>query len=224
MDSVECSHEEGRQVRLLVADDHILVAQGIGQLLQPHFPHVRIVDSGEALMSALMSDTYDVVITDVSMSGMSGIEAMQQARQAGCTVPFIFLTMHGGAAISADAIRSGASGYLLKTSAGEELVRAVREVLAGRTYVASDIALRAIHGERQPSVILTDKQQRILEHVARGLRSKQIAYELGLSVRTVESHKYTIMQEFGVHGTVELVRRAEELGLIDPYSRRTSAA
>lgn len=224
MDAVEYPYEERQCVRLLVADDHILVAQGIEQLLRPCFGHVRVVNSGEALMDALMHHTYDVVITDVSMDGMSGIEAMQQTRRLGCTVPFIFLTMHGGAAIAAEAIRSGASGYVLKSSAGEDLLHAIREVLAGRTYVASSVALRAIHGmEGQPGSGLTDKQRRILEYVGKGLRSKQIAYELGISVRTVESHKYTIMQELGVHGTVELVRRAEELGLLDLRTLRTAS-
>ena len=225
MDPVEYPYEDRQHVRLLVADDHILVAQGIEQLLRPCFGHVRIVNSGEALMDALMHHTYDVVVADISMDGMSGIEAMQQARRLGCAVPFIFLTMHGGAAVAAEAIRSGASAYILKSAAGEDLLHAIREVLAGRTYVASSVAVRTIHGmDGQSSGGLTDKQMRILDYVAQGLRSKQIAYELGISVRTVESHKYTIMQELGVHGTVELVRRAEELGLLDRYSRRTSVA
>lgn len=211
--------------RLLVADDHRVVAQGVERLLLECFEYVDIVQSGEDVVEWVLAGRTDLVIADISMPGISGIEAMRRVRQRGVVTPFVFLTMHGDCRVAAEAIRSGASGYLLKSSAGEELVRAIREVQAGRTYVTPTLAGPTIFAsEQNVDCNLTEKQRRILGYVAQGLRSKQIAYELGISVRTVESHKYAIMQQLGVHGTVELVRKAEQLGLLPGGVRERSAA
>jgi len=173
------------------------------------------VRSGEAIVEAVERDAPDIVVADISMEGMSGVDAMRVVRERGFDTPFLFLTMHSDPELAAEAIQSGASGYVLKASAGDELVRAILEVLAGRTYVTPTLAARTIRaGAERTGAALTQKQREILVRVAQGLRSKQIAYELGLSVRTVESHKYTIMQELGVHSTVELVRKAAQAGLI----------
>lgn len=201
-------------LRILVADDHVLVAQGIERLLLECFETVELVASGEDLIAAVHRERPDVVVTDISMAGVSGIDAMKMLRDDGYAMPFVFLTMHSDSTIAAEAVKAGASGYVLKSSAGEELVRAIQEVVAGRTYVTPSLAVNAIISSERRHYNLTDKQHRILQFVAKGLRSKQIAYELGVSVRTVESHKYAIMQELGVHGTVELVRKAEQEGLI----------
>ena len=208
-----------RDIGLLLADDHLLVAQGVERLLMECFGDVRLVQSGEALVAAVQTAEPDVVISDITMEGISGIDAMRQLRELGHQTPFIFLTMHGSPEMASEAIQAGGSGYVLKHSAGEELVRAVQEVLAGRTYVTPTLAVRTISASATPrtSHALTDKQSDILHRVARGLRSKQIAWELGLSVRTVESHKYTIMQVLGVHSTVDLVRKASRLGLISGF-------
>lgn len=212
-------------LRLLVADDHLVVAQGIERLLLECFEHVDVVVSGEAVVDCVLAGNTDLVITDISMLGISGIEAMRRVHRLGYRTPFIFLTMHGDCRMAAEAIRNGASGYLLKSSAGEELVRAIRDVGAGRTYVTPTLAGPTIFASgQQVDHNLTEKQQRILLYVAQGLRSKQIAYELGISVRTVESHKYAIMQVLGVHGTVELVRKAEQLGLVPGFIRQRPAA
>lgn len=206
--------DEPRSQRLLVADDHMVVAQGIERLLLECFESVEVVLSGEQLLDAVRVGTPDVVITDITMSGMSGIDAMRTLRAEGCETPFIFLTMHGESCMAAEAVRAGAQGYVLKASAGEELVYAIREVLKGNTYVTPALAVSAIISASRSHYTLTEKQLRVLEYVARGMRSKQIAFELDVSVRTIESHKYAIMQELGVHGTVELVRKAELEGLL----------
>jgi len=214
------------RARVLLADDHVLVAQGVEMLLLECFCNIQIVSDGESLVATVKRDPPDVVVSDISMAGMSGLEAMRAVRAMGIEVPFVFLTMHADPELAAEAIEGGASAYVLKSSAGDELVRAIFEVLAGRTYVTPTLAARTIrasahraHGapsasRSTPDAALTQKQREILERVAQGLRSKQIAFELGLSVRTVESHKYAIMQEFGVHSTVELVRKAAHAGLI----------
>lgn len=200
--------------RLVLADDHLLVAQGIERLLEECFDVVELVFDGLALLDVIRRETPDLVIADISMPGMTGIDVMWQARQEGYSMPFIFLTMHAESEMASRAICAGGCGYVLKNSAGEELVYAVRQVLDGRTYVTPTVAANAITSSHRRCRNLTDKQQRVLEYVARGLRSKQIAFELGVSVRMVESHKYAIMQELGVHGTLELVRRAEQEGLL----------
>jgi DNA-binding NarL/FixJ family response regulator len=200
-------------VRLLLADDHVLVAQGVERLLLECFSHVRTVRSGEEIVAAVSKGDVDLVVADISMEGMSGIEALREVRRLGHSTPFLFLTMHDSPEIAAEAVRSGASGYVLKACAGEELVNAITAVLSDRTYVTPTLALRTMGAPAHPG--LTSKQRDILDRVAQGLRSKQIAYELGLSVRTIESHKYAMMQALDVHSTVELVRKASRLGLVD---------
>ena len=200
-------------VRLLLADDHLLVAQGIERLLSERVEHVETVRSGEEIVEAVARGDVDLVIADISMAGMSGIEALREVRRLGFETPFLFLTMHDSPEIAAEAVRAGASGYVLKACAGDELVNAITAVLSQRTYVTPTLALRALGSSGRPG--LTSKQRDILDRVAQGLRSKQIAYELGLSVRTIESHKYAMMQALDVHSTVELVRKASRLGLVD---------
>lgn len=201
-------------IKILVADDHTLVAEGIERLLLECFQHVDVVTSGELLVSSILLLQPDVVVTDISMPDLNGIEAMRILRKDGCTTPFIFLTMHAESAMAAQAVNAGASAYVLKSSAGEELVFAIREVLQNRTYVTPSLAVNAIISSGHARYSLTEKQIDILQHVALGMRPKEIAFQLGISVRTVESHKYAIMQELGVHGTVELVRKAQQEGLI----------
>ncbi|MEG2805923.1 response regulator transcription factor [Stenotrophomonas sp.] len=200
--------------RVVVADDHTLVAQGIERLLADSFQSIELVGSGEQLLSSVRRDPPDVVVTDISMPGMSGIEAMRVMHGEGYAMPVVFLTMHDESSVAAEAIRAGARGYILKSSAGDELMRALAGIMSGQTYVTPTLAANAIVCAGRPAYSLTEKQLRILEYVSLGLRSKQIAYELGVSVRTIESHKYAIMQELGVHGTLELVRKAEQEGLI----------
>lgn len=204
--------------RLVLADDHLLVAQGVERLLLEMFDVVGLVFDGDSLLDAVRRQAPDLVIADISMPGMTGIDVMRRAQEEGIDIPFIFLTMHADSEMASRAICAGGCGYVLKNAAGEELLYAAQQVLDGKTYVTPTLAANAIATAQRRRRNLTDKQQRVLEYVARGLRSKQIAFELGVSVRTVESHKYAIMQELGVHGTLELVRRAEQEGLIMPHA------
>jgi len=199
---------------VVLADDHILVAQGIERLLMNSFESIVLVADGERLIEAVERNPPDVVVADISMPGISGIDAMKVMIEHGCKVPFVFLTMHDEPSLAAEAIRAGARGFILKSAAGEELICAITAVLDGNTYISASVAALAIIHSARPQYIPTDRQLRVLELLARGLRAKQIAHELGLSVRTVESHKYAMMQELGVHGTIELVRKAEAIGVI----------
>lgn len=200
---------------VLIGDSHQLVAQGLAGLLGKSFQTVRLARSGEELLASVRCSPPDVVIAEVFLPGITGIDAMKIAQQEGLRVPFVFLTMHDDAALAVAAIRAGARGYLLKSSAGDELLEALSCVDSGGTYVAPNLVLAVITASAPPRPLLTEKQLRILEGVALGLRSKEIAYELGISVRTVESHKYLMMQELGVHTSIELVQKARQEGLLE---------
>lgn len=204
----------GTMPRLVIADDHCLVAEGIEHLLYNEFELVEIVNDGPKLLDSVRRCKPDAVVSDISMPGMTGIEVLQQLRAEGIRTPFLFLTMHSEPALADAAMRAGASGYVLKQAVGRDLVAAVREVVAGGSYVTPSVGAQYLGGHLQAVQNLTKKQREVLHLLARGLRSKEIATTLGSSVRTIEAHKYTMMQVLGVHSTLELVRRAESLGLL----------
>jgi DNA-binding NarL/FixJ family response regulator len=211
------------RARVLLADDHLIVAQGLGSLLKDEFDLVGAVGDGQALLQAARQLRPDVIVTDLSMPRMSGLEALQQLNQEGIDTRVIFLTMHADPQIATEAIRAGASGFLLKHSAGEELITAIHEVLQGRVYLAPLITrdvLSALTGAGEPPPAplpkLTPRQREVLQLIAQGRTMKQIASALQLSRRTVETHKYEMMQVLGVETTAELIRYAIHNGLVDP--------
>lgn len=199
---------------LIIADDHRMVAEGVQHILDDDFALLDIVSDGEALIDAVQRLTPDLVVADINMPRCNGMDALKRLRQAGLDTRFVFLTMHMEPALAVAALRAGARGYILKNSAGEDLRNAAQQVMMGATYVTPALGARYISGQMADMRNLTAKQLQVLRLVGEGLRSKQIALQLGLSVRTVEAHKYTMMQVLGVHSTLELVRRAEDLGLL----------
>lgn len=199
---------------LIIADDHRMVAEGVQHILDEDFELVDIVADGEALVDAVQRLHPDLVVADINMPRCSGMDALKKVRQAGLDTRFVFITMHMEPALAVAALRAGARGYILKNSAGEDLRNAAQQVMGGGTYVTPALGARYISGQMTDMRNLTTKQLQVLRLVGEGLRSKQIALQLGLSVRTVEAHKYTMMQVLGVHSTLELVRRAEDLGLL----------
>jgi DNA-binding NarL/FixJ family response regulator len=200
--------------RIVFADDHLMVAEGIERLLEGAYDLVALVQDGPSLLKAVRAEHPDLVLSDVNMPGGNGLDVLKALRADGNRTPFVFLTMHAEPALAATAMRAGANGYVLKMSAGEELLSALRQVLNGGQYVTPSLGLHMAKETADAGRELTPKQLEVLKLVAQGLRSRQIAEQLGLSARTVEAHKYTVMQILDVHGTVELVRRAEELGLL----------
>ncbi|MEZ5362127.1 MAG: response regulator transcription factor [Bryobacterales bacterium] len=206
--------------RVLVADDHRIVAEGLRGLLEPELEIVEIVEDGRALLEAHDRLHPDVVVADVSMPLLNGIEAVRQLRKAGSRAKFVFLTMHPDVSYATGALAAGASGYVLKHSAPDELLTAVREALAGRTYITPRVAgevLEALRtGEAGEAVRLTSRQTEVLQLVAEGRSAKEIGAILNLSPRTVESHKYAIMDAIGVKTTAELVQYAVKNGLVRP--------
>lgn len=200
--------------RVVLADDHRMVAEGIVRLLVADFDLIEISSEGNALLQSIRTNAPDMVVADINMPGCNGLDVLKALRAEGNRTPFVFLTMHAEPALAAAAMRAGANGYVLKMSAGDDLLSALRQVLAGGTYVTPSLGARYLSGRLHDLQHLTGKQREVLRMVGRGLRSKQIAAQLGLSVRTVEAHKYTMMQILDVHSTLELVRKSEELGLL----------
>ncbi|QWT18425.1 response regulator transcription factor [Bacillus sp. NP157] len=200
--------------RVVYADDHRMVAEGIERLLEGTCDLVGLATDGPSLLALIRREKPALVLSDVNMPGGSGLDVLKTLRAEGDRTPFVFLTMHAEPALAATAMRAGANGYVLKVSAGEELLTALRHVFAGSTYVTPSLGIQYLHPDTLGMQELTPKQLEVLRLVGGGMRSRQIAERLGLSVRTVEAHKYTIMQILDVHSTLELVRRAEELGLL----------
>jgi DNA-binding NarL/FixJ family response regulator len=204
------------ELKILLAEDHRVVAEGLTRLLLEYFASVQVVGEGQQLLDAVRASAPHVIVADISMPGVSGLEALRSLRSAGDLTPFLILTMHDAIGFVEEALHCGASGYVPKHAAGEELVRAIREVAAGNTYISTSLSHGLLSNRLVKSTRLTRRQLDVLNGLAKGYRSKQIAAALGIATRTVETHKYAMMQAFGVHNGVELVRAAERNGLIEP--------
>ncbi len=206
---------------ILIADDHSILAEGLRQMLEDEFEVIGLVSDGVELVAAAQRHNPDLIISDVSMPTMSGIDAIVQLRELGVTSKVIFLTMHRDVAYARRAMKAGAAGYILKHSASAELTTAVREVLQGRTYVTPVIAgelLDSYRDSENPSgkqnQRLTTRQSEVLQLVAEGRSAKEVARALGISVRTAEAHKAKIMETLEFGNTTELVQYAIRHGII----------
>ena len=192
------------------------MAEGLCRLLGEACEVVGVARSGAEVVESARRLRPDLVVSDVTMPGMSGIDAMRTLREEGSPARFVFVTYHSEAEVVADALRGGASGYLLKEAAGDELLHAVEVVMAARTYfmpqVSEDVLrlIAAPAGDGTPE--LSPRKREVLRMIAQGKRMKEIAFELAISIRTVEDHKYQLMRALGVESTAELVRFAVKLG------------
>lgn len=209
------------RARVLLADDHTIVAEGLSRLLREDFELLGSVADGAALIEAASRLRPDVIVADISMPRINGLDAIRELRRQGIQAKMVMLTMHADPQLALEALQSGAAGYVLKHSAGDELITAVREVLRGRTYVTALIAseVRAVTGEVEGrhagrSMGLTPRQRQVLQLIAEGRTMKEIAAELNLSTRTVESHKYQMIEVLSLRTTADLVRYAVQMGLV----------
>jgi len=203
--------------RVILADDHAMVAEGLGRLISEVADLVGQVADGRELVDSTRRLKPDIVVSDVSMPVLSGLDALRQLRAGGSQARFIFLTAHTEAQLAAEAMRAGASGYLLKAAAGEELFEAIRAAMAGRVFLSPHIAgdvLRTISGANQGEHQLTSRQREVLQLIAQGKRMKEIAADLNISVRTVEDHKSQLLVALGAKSTADLVKFAMKRGLV----------
>ena len=202
-----------RRPTVLLADDHPIVTEGLARLLREHdFDVVGSVGDGHGLIEAATRLRPDVIVTDLSMPGLSGLDVLARLGAERVDSKIIVLTMHDDPNMATLALRGGASGFLLKEAAGDELLEAIRQVLQGRVYLTPALTrdvmdrLAGSAGASEPQ--LTARQRDVLRLIVKGQRMKEIAVNLGLSTRTVETHKYEMMQVLGLHSTAELVRYA----------------
>ena len=207
--------------RIVIADDHTLVAEGLKGLLEPEFQVAAIVPNGRELIAKTKELEPDVILVDVTMPGLNGIDAIRQLKREGSCAKAVVLTMNTDVVYASRAFEAGAVGYVLKNAVSGELVSAIREVIQGNTYVTPKIAgqlLRALASgaveSEDPVDRLSNRQREILKLLAEGHSAKQAAARLGISQRTVETHKYRIMKSVGVETSAELIRLAVEKGLV----------
>jgi len=199
--------------RILLADDHILVAEAFKKLLEPEFEVVGIANDGRSLIDLALQVKPDVIVLDIAMPLMNGMDAGRQLKNALPHARFIVLTMNEDAEMAAEATRYWASGYLLKKSAAPELTKAIHEVLKGKSYITPKVAQvlleQFIRKPGQEHIRgLTPRQREVLQLLADGRTMKQAADLLHVTARTVAFHKYRIMEEFGLKTNSDLVRFA----------------
>lgn len=209
-----------KKTRVLLADDHKIVLEGLRGLLEPEFELVGTVENGRALVKETERLRPDVIVVDISMPLLNGIEAARQIKKLDDRIKIVFLTMHPDVTYAARAFEAGASGYVLKHSAPSELVTAIHESIKGRTYVTPMVAGELIqsyrHGDRKKTELsgeLTARQREVLQLLAEGHSAKEIAKILNVSPRTVEFHKYRMMEQLKLSTSAELIQYAIKHGI-----------
>lgn len=213
--------KDNERTTVLLADDHTIVAEGIASLLEPEYHLVGRVYDGRELIRVAEELAPDVIVSDISMPLLNGIEALRQIKRRDPAARVVFLTVHADVSYVAEAFRAGAAGYVLKQSAAEELRLAIRTVMEGRTYLTPLIErdrleelLRADAAEESPGAGLTPREREVLQLLAEGRVVKEIASILAISPRTVEFHKYNVMEKLGLRTTAELTQFAIKHGIV----------
>jgi DNA-binding NarL/FixJ family response regulator len=199
--------------RVLLADDHALILGAFEKLLAGECDIVGQVGDGRALVAAVETLNPDVVVLDISMPLLNGLDAGRQIKQKSRNVKLVYLTMNEDPDLAAEAFRAGASGYLLKSSAASELTAAIREVTQGRSYITPLVAEGLVEAlqqapDRKPGEDLTPRQREVLQLLAEGRSMKEVAALLNLTPRTVAFHKYQMMEQLKVKSTAELIQYA----------------
>ena len=209
-----------RRTTILLADDHTMIRDGLRKLLEPEYEVVGCVGDGRALVKSVQDLKPDLVLVDVGMPLLNGLDAGREVKKLAPRVKLIFLTMNPDPEVASEALRIGASGYLLKNSPGEELLQAVHNAVRGTSFVTPQIShaieQRFIHDPKSLNKPrqLSDRQREVLQMLAEGRSMKEIAYVLEISHRTVRFHKYRIMEELGITTNAELVQYAIKHAII----------
>lgn len=207
-----------KKKRILLADDHKIITDSLKNILEPTYEVVGIVEDGHELVQEGARLLPDVMIVDISMPKLNGLEAVRQIRKEGIESKVIFLTMHPDVTYASNALEAGALGYVLKHSAHTELLQAVEKVLLGKKFITKRIAKEldnVSHSRRNPIRKLSTRQREVLQLLAEGKSAKEVAEILFISPRTVEFHKYKIMEELGMSTSAELVQFSIKHGIIN---------
>jgi two-component system, NarL family, invasion response regulator UvrY len=208
-------------MRILLADDHALVRQGLKLILHDHFRNAVFGEARNAneALARVSKDHWDVVVLDITMPGRSGLDILREIKRSRPKLPVLILSMHPEDQFAVRMLKSGAAGYLTKESAGEELAGAIRKVLAGGRYISPSLAERMasyldMDVLKAPHERLSDREYLILRMIASGKQVSQIARELSLSVKTISTYRARVLQKTDLKNNAELTRYAVERGLV----------
>lgn len=208
-------------LRILIADDHTVVRKGLKQILLEEFPAARIeeVPDAEEMINKVMNDHWDIVVSDLSMPGRSGLDALQQIKNIRPELPVLILSIHPEEHYALRVLKAGASGYLSKGSASDELVKAVQTVLLGKKYISAAVAEKlasniASNSQKQAHELLSDREFDVMKLLAAGKSVSDIADMLSLSVTTISTYRARIMAKMNLRTNSDLTKYAIESNLI----------
>jgi len=208
------------KLRIVLADDHAFLLDACQKMLEPDFEVLGIFTDGRALLEGAPPLKPDVIVLDIGMPLLNGLDAGKELKKRIRGVKLIFLTMYPDADLAREAMRAGASGYLLKTSAASELIKAIREAVKGRLYTTPSVA-RAMEDAfiqnpegKRISKQLSPRQREVLQLLAEGRPMKEAAYILDVSTRTIAFHKYRMMEQLGLRSSAELIQFAVSQHLV----------
>jgi len=208
-----------KPTRVLLADDHPLTLEGLRAFLEPHLEIAGTVSDGRTLVDAALALKPDLIILDITMPLLNGIDAAVQIRKSLPAMKLLFVTMHVNPVYLEAALGAGATGYVVKSAAREELLDAIRSVMDGRIYVSPSLSSEHLERFTDPSraaatLRLSAREREILQLIAEGRAAKEIAHVLSISIKTVAFHRENIKRKLGVRSTAELTRHAIEQGLV----------
>jgi two-component system, NarL family, invasion response regulator UvrY len=207
-------------MNILIADDHAIVRKGLIQLLREGFPAVSIFEatnSAEAIETARKT-TFDVILLDISMPGRNGMETLKQLRADGVKAPVLMLSMHPEDQYAIRSLKAGASGFINKETATEELLTAIQKVISGKKYITASVAEKlassmAEQGAEPSHELLSDREMQVLQQIAQGKTVSEIAQEISLSVNTISTYRTRLLEKLKLNNNAELTRYALENGL-----------
>jgi two-component system, NarL family, invasion response regulator UvrY len=207
-------------MNILIADDHAIVRKGLIELLREAYPDLQVFEAvnSQQAMDVIAKCKLDVVLLDISMPGRNGIETLKQIRAQGVKVPVLMLSMHPEDQYAVRALKAGASGFINKESATEELLTAVQKVISGKKYITPSVAEKLIElgeqGSRSAHEFLSDREMQVLQQIASGKTVSDIADELSLSVNTISTYRTRLLEKLALNNNAELTRYALDNGLI----------
>ena len=214
--------EMAKEIRILIVDDHVIIRQGLRQILADAFPKAIFgeANNGQEALNQAAKQRWDVALLDITMPGKSGMDVLKQMVEAQANMAVLVLSMHPEDQYAVRVLKSGAAGYLTKNTASEEVVNAVKKVLAGGKYVSSALAenlaknLNAPAG-KAPHELLSDREYQVMRLIALGRSVKEMAFELSLSVKTISTYRTRIMEKTNLKTNADIIRYAVHEKLVD---------
>ncbi len=207
-------------MKFLVADDHAVVRKGLVQILIEGFPSAEVVEvsNSQQVLEKVRSGKPDVLLMDISMPGRNGLETLKQLRTEGFKMPVLMLSMHPEEQYAVRVLKAGASGFLNKETATEELLAAVQKVLSGRKYISAAVAEQLAElsgtGDKPAHELLSDREMQVLQHIASGKTVSEIALEISLSVNTISTYRTRILEKLNLNNNAEVTRYAFDNNLV----------